>query len=127
MGIEHLAILAKDTFALKEWYLQAFGGKTVYDNGKGTYFIAFDDGSMIEFITAGEDTPEYGTKAAGIRHIAISVTEAEFDGTVKKLKADAKVAELTDVATGSNGVKTYFFRDPDGNILHLIYRPAPLV
>ena len=127
MGIEHLAILAKDTFALKEWYIQTFGGKTVYDNGRGTYFVAFDDGSMIEFITAGEETPEYGTKAAGIRHIAISVAETEFDIVVKKLKADELVTEITDVAAGSNGVKTYFFRDPEQNILHLIYRPTPLI
>ena len=43
-GIEHIGIVSKDTAALKDWYMQVFGGKVVYDNGKGTYFIAFEDG-----------------------------------------------------------------------------------
>lgn len=127
MGIEHLAVLAKDTAALKDWYAETFGGKVVYDNGKGTYFVAFADGSMIEFIMAEENTPEYGTKAAGIRHIAIDVEADEFEPLVKTLKADGRVQEISDVAESAKGIKTYFFRDPEGNILHLIYRPVRLV
>lgn len=127
MGIEHLAVLAKDTAALKDWYAETFGGKVVYDNGKGTYFVAFADGSMIEFIMAEENTPEYGTKAAGIRHIAIGVEADEFEPLVKTLKADGRVQEISDVAESAKGIKTYFFRDPEGNILHLIYRPVRLV
>lgn len=107
--------------------VRTFGGKTVYDNGKGTYFAAFPDGSMIEFITAGENTPEYSLKAAGIRHIAIGVETADFDSLVKALKADGRVCEVSDVTENAKGVKTYFFRDPEGNILHLIYRPEPLI
>ena len=127
MGIEHLAVLAKDTEALKDWYAKTFGGKVVYDNGKGTYFVAFADGSMIEFIMAGEDTPEYGAQAAGLRHIAIGVEADEFDPLVAALKADGGVQEISDVAENAKGIKTYFFRDPEGNILHLIYRPVRLV
>ena len=47
-GIEHVAVVSKDTAALKDWYMEMYGGRVVYDNGKGTYFLQFADGSMIE-------------------------------------------------------------------------------
>jgi hypothetical protein len=38
-GIEHLAVFAKDTEALKNWYMKMFDFSQVYDNGKGTFFL----------------------------------------------------------------------------------------
>jgi len=125
-GIEHLAIISKDTAKLKDWYMSMFGGDVVYDNGKGTYFLAFADKSMIEFIMSDLDNGTNELKTGGIRHIALSVGDKEFDELVEKLKAD-NVEVLTDVSVNPKGLKTFFFRDIDGNILHLIYRPEPLV
>lgn len=125
-GIEHLAIISKDTSKLKDWYLDMFGGQIVYDNGKGTYFLAFSDKSMIEFIMSDIAHADNELKTGGIRHIALGVDSDEFDILVDKLKKD-NVEVLTDVAVNANGLKTFFFRDIDGNILHLIYRPTPLV
>ena len=126
-GIEHIAVVSKDTAALKDWYMKVFGGKVVYDNGKGTYFLAFEDGSMIEFVTASEDKPEDVEKSAGIRHIAFSVTAEVFDEIVPVLKADERVEEVHDVSENANGLKTYWFRDIEGNFMHLIYRPESFV
>ncbi|MBR5271220.1 MAG: VOC family protein [Clostridia bacterium] len=126
-GIEHIGIVAKDTAALKDWYLKVFGGKVVYDNGKGTYFIAFEDGSMIEFVSAEAERCEDVERSAGIRHIALAVDENSFDEIVAVLKADDKVEEVHDVSENAKGLKTYWFKDIEGNFMHLIYRPTPLV
>lgn len=126
-GIEHLAIASYDTAALKDWYIKVFGGKVVYDNGKGTYFLQFADGSMIEFVTASEDKSADVERSAGIRHIAFSVTPKAFDEIVPVLKADERVEEVHDVAQSATGIKTYWFRDIEGNFVHLIYRPDPLI
>ena len=126
IGIEHVAIVSYDTAALKDWYMEMFGGKVVYDNGKGTYFIQFADGSMIEFVTAQADKPEDVEKSAGIRHIAFGVSSEAFDEIVPKLKADSRVEEVHDVSENAKGLKTYWYRDIEGNFSHLIYRPTPL-
>ena len=126
-GIEHIAIASYDTAALKDWYMEIFGGKVVYDNGKGTYFLQFADGSMIEFVTATADKPEDIEKTAGIRHIAFAVTPKAFDEIVPKLKADERVEEVHDISESAKGIKTYWFRDIEGNFAHLIYRPDPLI
>lgn len=126
-GIEHIGIVSKDTAALKDWYMEVFGGKVVYDNGKGTYFLAFEDGSMIEFVTAEEDRIADVERSAGIRHIALAVTSEAFDEIVPVLKADSRVEEVHDVSENAAGLKTYWFKDIEGNFMHLIYRPTPLV
>ncbi len=125
-GIEHIAVCAKDTARLKDWYIQMFGFKQVYDNGKGTYFVAAPDGSMIEIISAGQDAEKCGESDLGIRHFALSVGEEDFEDMVKKL-LKAGVEVVTEAKTSSKGIKTFFFRDIEGNIFHLIYRPQPLV
>ncbi|MDO4618858.1 MAG: VOC family protein [Clostridia bacterium] len=126
-GIEHSAIAAKDSKALCEWYNETFGTKTVYDNGKGTYFVAFENGDMIEIISAETEKPEDTEKMQGIRHLALSVTSEAFDELVPVLKAEPRVSEVHDVSENANGLKTYWFRDIEGNFMHLIYRPNPLV
>ena len=125
-GMEHLAVISKDTVKIKDWYQKMFGGEVVYDNGKGTYFLAFPDKSMIEFIKSDLDNGTNELKTGGIRHIALGVSKEEFDPTVAKLREE-NVEVLTEVSESSSGIKTFFFRDIDGNILHLIYRPDPLV
>ena len=124
-GIEHIAVCAKDTAALKDWYVKMFDFKVVYDNGKGTFFVAAPDGSMIEIIAADKDMGKNEPNDSGVRHFALSVTDDGFDKMVEKLKAEG-VEVVTDVKE-KNGIKTFFFRDIEGNIFHLIYRPNPLV
>ncbi len=123
-GIEHIALLSPDTARLRDWYMDLFGFRVVYDNGKGTYFLAAADGSMLELITQKEAGEATGTHVGGIRHIAFSVDD--FEDMVTKLM-DAGVEVVTPAAVNDKGVGTFFFRDIDGNILHLISRPKPLV
>lgn len=125
-GIEHIAILSKDTDKIKDWYQKLFGGDVVYDNKKGTYFLAFPDKSMIEFVKSDIENGENELKTGGIRHIAFSVSDDNFDALVENIKNE-NAEIITDVVVSSSNVKTFFFRDIDGNIIHLICRPSPLV
>ncbi len=123
-GIEHFAIISEDTKRLSDWYKRVFNLECVYDNGKGTYFLAFPDKSLIEFITATDSAPKPQEKLAGVRHIAF--TTDNFAETVELLKKEG-VEIIHDAATSAKGISTFFFRDIDGNVMHLIDRPTPLV
>lgn len=125
-GIEHIGVVAKDSRKLTDWYVKTFGTKIVYDNGKGTYFVAFENGDMIEIISAEEEGGKNEEKSAGIRHIALTVDKDDFDGVVAILKSDSEVCEVHDVSENAKGIKTYWFKDIEGNFMHLIYRPTPL-
>ena len=125
-GIEHAAILSKDTKALSDWYKEMFDLKVVYDNGKGTFFLAFESGDMIEFVMSDEAEDKKSHTACGLRHLAFSIDDDKFMPMVEKLKASGAEV-VTDVNVNAKGIKTFFFRDTDGNVCHLIVRPEPLV
>ena len=124
-GIEHIGIYAEDSKALADWYIDMFGCTIAYENAvKGTYFVAFADKSMIEICKASSSDENSALTDPGIRHIALTVED--FEGVVAKLK-DAGTEIVTDAVVAPSGIKTMFFRDIAGNILHLISRPAPLI
>jgi len=123
-GVEHIAVFSKDSKALCDWYVNVLGFTVVYNNGKGTYFVAMEDKMMIEICKAEEDGGAFWEKTAGIRHIAFTCDD--FEKTVEELKAK-NVEIVADVSVSGSGVKTFFFKDLDGNIHHLIARPKPLI
>lgn len=125
-GIEHVAIMSADTKKLSDWYKEMFDLKVVYDNGKGTYFLAFESGDMIEFVMSDKTEEKKDHTTCGIRHLAFSIDDEKFMPMVEKLKASGAEV-VTDVSANAKGIKTFFFRDIDGNVSHLIVRPEPLV
>ncbi len=126
-GIEHFGICAKDTVAMKDWYIKLFGLSVVYENAKTppTFFLRFPEGDMIEIYPATEcgHAASSHNRVGGLRHVALTVTD--FDGAVQRL-LDAGVEVVDAAATSAVGISTFFFRDPEGNVLHLINRPQPL-
>lgn len=123
-GIEHVGVFGKDTKALAEWYCKTLGFKIVLDCGNGVYFIAAPDKSMLEICVADTEPKSTTSTEAGIRHIALATDNIE-EMAEKMIAAGVEV--VSPVNFMPNGAATFFFRDPEGNILHFIQRPSPLV
>ena len=78
---------------------------------------------MIEIIEGGPgNAPAPGMADPGIRHIALIVDD--FDTAYTRLQSRG-VAFLTEPRK-FDGNSVVFFRDCDGNILHLLHRQTPL-
>jgi glyoxylase I family protein len=97
----------------------------VYDNGKSppTYLLQAPDGTILEILpaTRGKRT-KYGQGQAGLRHLALTVTD--FDKALSYLQKQG-TDEFFDLRQSEDS-KLIFFRDPEGNILHLMWRATPL-
>jgi glyoxylase I family protein len=123
-GIEHTAIASPDPHKLARWYVEHLDFVVNYQSASSkTTFVKAPDGSMIEIIEANSaPPPKLDMKAAGLRHLAIAVTD--FDAVYEGLKGKG-VSFLTDPEKkGGNAV--VFLTDCDGNILHLLQREKPL-
>lgn len=124
-GFEHTAIAALNTKELADWYCKVFSLNVVYDNKKepATYMLKALDGTMLEIVpaTSSEDR-QYEAREKGIRHIAIRVTD--FQEACKKLEGHG--VTFFENKTLQDGGKLAFFRDPEGNILHLMWRTKEL-
>ena len=120
-GIEHTAIAAADAATLAGWYVDVLGFAEIYRSANAI-FVKTPNGTMIEIINAEGARSDAGMKTPGLRHLALTV--ADFDAAYAQLQAK-NVAFLGE-PQNSKGNRTVFFTDPEGNILHLLYRATPL-
>ncbi len=82
-------------------------------------FIAAENNSIMEFIPYAEGASIPSKKDKRV-HFAIAVED--FDQAVNELKAAGVTFPETPEEIFERG-KAIFFQDPEGNWLHLIYRP----
>jgi glyoxylase I family protein len=122
-GIEHTAIASPDPERLADWYVAHLGFVIHFrlPNSKAC-FLKAPDGSMIEIIEAAGSPHAPAMEDAGLRHLALLVDD--FDTAYSRLKSQG-VAFLTEPRK-FDGNSVVFFRDCDGNILHLLHRVNPL-
>jgi len=123
-GIEHTAIASPDPARLAQWYVDHLQFVINWRPlNSSTVFVKAANGSMIEIIEASSTAgPSFGLRDAGLRHLAIEVTD--FAAAYQAL-TNKGIRFLTEPEThGGNTVA--FFADCDGNILHLLHRETPL-
>jgi len=122
--LEHVGISAKDTKSLKDWYVKHFDLEVVYDNKKErpTFILKFKDGGFLEIYAAESLSDTFDNKHQGIRHLAFATDdiEEEYERLKNKVFIEKKLTE------NDKGVKTFFLRDLEGNLIHYIQRPNPL-
>jgi len=123
-GIEHTAIASPDPHRLAQWYVDTLGFVINYQSKTSrTVFVKAENGTMIEIIEAGHPASSPAElNDPGLRHLALTV--GDFDAACQRLRS-LGVGFLSEPST-RGGNSLVFFRDPDGNILHLLHREKPL-
>jgi glyoxylase I family protein len=127
--VEHFGLAARDTEALARWYCEALGFSVhlAMENGPGqpkTFFIRAASGAMVEILPAtASPAQEKPNSEAGWVHLAVGVSD--FKAAAEKLercgaKAEGPVREIP------GGVRVRFYRDQEGNLFHIVFRPKPL-
>lgn len=120
-GLEHTAIACSDPKMLSSWYLKYLGFTPVLDTGK-TIYIQSANGVVLEFVFADTHPPAPLIRDAGLRHLAF--TADDLNGTRDELQT-AGVEFVEEHLLP--GMRLLFFRDPEGNFLHLVQREMPLL
>ncbi len=122
-GVEHIGLAAANPAALKDWCVQALGAEVVFADEKQppAFFVRLPGGFLIELYGSESSLPETGNnRLAGWRHLALRVDsiEAARDWLAKR---GVEFEPLVKPAGG--GGRVLFFKDPEGNLWHLVERP----
>jgi glyoxylase I family protein len=123
MTVEHLGLPSHDPAALKDWYVNTLGAEVVFENGQTppAFFLALAGGLMLEIYQGGSSLKETGDNAlAGWRHLALRVDSIEEARAALEKKG---VTFTEAVKPAGGGGRVLFFRDGEGNLLHLVERP----
>lgn len=120
--IEHLGIMAENPRSLADWYITVLGFRELYEpEGKGMpVFVRDEKGVTLEFFQKPDFYEYPGDEARKNQHLSLSVSA--FDQAVTALEG-AGVIFNDDPFTIFLGGRVRFFQDPEGNWIHLIYRP----
>lgn len=121
--MEHFAIYAADTVALKDFYVDALGLRVIVE-GSGDlpgFFLADDAGTALEII--GRPSGEAAVDQRWVCHVAFWVDD--FAATRAALERRGVVFE-PETAVESPTLRTAFFDDPEGNRCQIVWRNPPL-
>jgi glyoxylase I family protein len=121
--LEHFAIYAADTGALKDFYVEALGLRVIVESGGEPpgYFLADDAGMALEII--GRPAGEPAVPQRWVCHVAFSVPD--FTAAHTALLRRGIVFE-PDTAVSGATMQTGFFLDPEGNRCQIVWRDPPL-
>ena len=122
-AIEHIGLAARDTTALKDWYVRALGAREVFTDGKSppAFLLEIAGGLMIEIYPGDTSVDATGNnKLAGWRHLAVRVDSIE---SARAELARRGVIFDEPIKPAGGGGHVLFFKDSEGNLLHLVDRP----
>jgi glyoxylase I family protein len=122
-SVEHAGLAARDTVSLKDWYVRVLNGRQVFTDAKTppAFLLELPGGLWIEIYPADKAIAETGiNKLAGWRHLALRVDSIE-DARDELARRGVSFDEPVKPAGG--GGRVLFFKDGEGNLLHLVERP----
>lgn len=119
--LEHLGLPATQPAALKDWYCSTLGAELVHAENNA-YFVRLPGGVMLEIYPATATSNRTGDNGvAGFRHLALRVDSI---ATARTTLESRGVNFTQPVKPAGGGGSVLFFADAEGNLLHLVERPA---
>ena len=125
--IEHIALPARNIAALRDWYVAKLGASCIAPNGaEPPYFIKLPGATTtFEMYGASGSVPQTEDNGiAGWRHLALRVDSIE---AARKELETRGVVFNDPVKPAAGGGRVLFFKDCEGNLLHLVDRPKDSV
>lgn len=123
-SVEHVGMPANDPVTLHAWYLRVLGARLIFqsDQTPPTFYVELPGGLILEIGKAQSSVKETGDNTvAGFRHLALRVESIEAAHDILL----AKGVKFSDpIKPAGGGGRVLFFADPEGNVLHLLERPA---
>lgn len=119
---EHFGLPARDSVALKDWYVKVLNGQVVHADSQTppVFFVRLHGGLALEIYQANSHPADRGdNKMAGFRHLALRVDSV---AQARKLLESRGVKFTGETKPAAGGGNVLFFADPEGNLLHLIDR-----
>ncbi len=122
--MEHLGLAARDPAILKDWYVRVLGAETVFETGTTppAFFLRLTGGLVIEIYQGAQVSAATGDNAlSGWRHLALQVASIE----VAQIELTARGVSFNElIKPAGGGGRVLFFKDAEGNLLHLVERTA---
>jgi catechol 2,3-dioxygenase-like lactoylglutathione lyase family enzyme len=119
--IEHIGLAAPEPQALKDWYERVLGARVVFAMPQTPPAYLLQLGGMLIEIYPAESSLDStsNNRLAGWRHLALNVDSLD---EARNRLASLGVTLEEPIKPAGGGGRVLFFKDPAGNLLHLVER-----
>ena len=121
--LEHFAVYAANSSALKDFYVDPLGMTVALESGGDPpgYFLVDDRGMALEIV--GRPATETAVNQRWVCHVAFWAN----DVAAKRLELEHRgITFETETAADNDTMKTAFFHDPEGNRCQIVWRSQRL-
>ncbi|HEY5622156.1 MAG TPA: VOC family protein [Gammaproteobacteria bacterium] len=119
-GVNHVHLFSADADALKDWFLEVFGGEYDEARGRGRFHTILYGDVWVHVTQAADDDPRGGSRYTAVDHIGFRVPS--LDDFRAKLRASGYEPYLE--RPNPPGADLMFLEGPEG--LHIeMTEPAP--
>ncbi|HVU09203.1 MAG TPA: VOC family protein [Verrucomicrobiae bacterium] len=121
-SIEHIGVPATDPIGLKNWYERVLGAKIIWEKEQTPPAFLLTLGNAWLEIYEAESAPagRDNNGLAGWRHVALRVDSLD----AAKIELEKRGVKFTkEIRPAGGGGSVLFFKDAEGNLLHLVERP----
>lgn len=122
-SLEHIGLAARSASSLRDWYVNTLGAELLFTNNEHppAFLLRLPGGVVIEIYPAHASNDEIGNnRLAGWRHIALRVDSIESS----RAQLQSRGVQFTEeIKPAGGGGRVLFFKDEEGNLLHLVERP----
>jgi glyoxylase I family protein len=122
--LEHLGLAARDPISLSAWYSRVLDAEVLFDNGAQppAFMLRLPGGPLLELYPSAHARPETADNSlSGWRHLALRVDSMD----IAQAELSRRGVQFTESPKPAGwGGRVLFFADPEGNLLHLVERPA---
>ena len=122
-SVEHIGLPARNPRTLSDWYVAVLGAELIAPNGGEPPYFLRPPGSAATFeiyAATGHNGVTEDNGLAGWRHMALRVESIE---AARKLLESRGAKFIDAVKPAAGGGNILFFKDAEGNLLHLVERP----
>jgi glyoxylase I family protein len=120
-SIEHLGIMSPHPAELAKWYQDVLGFEHLFvpPGESAPVFVRDEGGCIIEFFSMPEGFKHPEDQVRKAQHLCLTVED--YDKAVADLESKGVVFKEDGFSIFQDG-KVRFFKDPEGNWIHLVYR-----
>jgi len=127
LTIEHVGLASANPEGLREWFCRVLEAKVVFADGKTppAFLMQVGPGPLVEIYASDLRLEQTGhNRLAGWRHLALRVPQIE---AARDLLLQRGVQFEGEIKPAGGGGRVLFFKDPEGNLWHLVERSSDSV
>lgn len=124
LGLRHVALHVRDPQVSKEFYCRVLRMQVEWEPDRENVYLTSGSLDNLALHQASGQGPEPTEASQRLDHIGFAVPrEADVDEWHQWVLAQPDARILREIKTHRDGARSFYFSDPDGIAIQLIYHP----